>query len=65
VADGTAVLLSIKGGAGIYWTRQNMLISYDPYTGLTNNTYRYVAECRIALSVPRPAAVCVISNLPL
>jgi hypothetical protein len=65
IADGTGVLLSIRSGAGVYWVRQNMLISYDPFTGLTNNTYRYVAERRISLSVPRPAAVSVISNLPL
>jgi hypothetical protein len=65
IADGTGLLLSVKSGAAVYWSRLNMLIQYDPYTGLTNNTYRYVAECRFALSVPRPAAVSIISNLPL
>jgi hypothetical protein len=63
IADGTAVLLSVKNGAGVYWTRLNMLIQFDPYTGLTNNTMRWVAETRIALSVPRPAAVSIITNL--
>jgi hypothetical protein len=64
IADGTGLLLSIRGGAGVYWTRLNMLIQFDPYTGLTNNKMRWVAETRVALSVPRPAPVSVISNLP-
>ena len=63
IADFTGVLLSIRNGGGVYWTRQNMFVMYDPYSGLATNTYRYVAEERIALSVPRPAAVSVITNL--
>jgi hypothetical protein len=40
-----------------------MFVMYDPYSGLGTNNYRYVAEERIALSVPRPASVSIISNL--
>jgi hypothetical protein len=65
LSDGTAIMLSVRNGAGVYWTRLNMLIFFDPYTGLTNNTFRWVAETRVALSVPRPAAVSVITNLPV
>ena len=63
IEDFKGLLLSIRNGGGVYWTRQNMFVAYDPYSGLASNTYRYVAEQRIALSVPRPAAVSVISNL--
>jgi len=66
IADGSGALLSVSGQrARFYWTRLNMLIQFDPYTGLTNNTMRWVAETRIALSVPRPASVSILSNLPV
>jgi hypothetical protein len=65
IADGSGVLLSVRGSGAVYWTRLNMLIQFDPYTGLTNNTMRWVAETRIALSVPRPASVSILSNLPV
>jgi hypothetical protein len=65
IADGSGALLSVRGSGAVYWTRLNMLIQFDPYTGLTNNTMRWVAETRIALSVPRPASVSILSNLPV
>lgn len=65
IADGSGILLSVRGSGAVYWTRLNMLIQFDPYTGLTNNTMRWVAETRIALSVPRPASVSILSNLPV
>ena len=40
-----------------------MFVLYDPYSLSASNEYRYVAEERIALSVPRPAAVSLISDL--
>ncbi|GBE64208.1 hypothetical protein MFM001_06700 [Mycobacterium sp. MFM001] len=64
IANGVGVMLSIRGGAAVYWTRLNMLIIFDPYTGLTNNTWRWVIESRISLSTPRPGAINVIENLP-
>jgi len=63
IDDFTAVMLSTRNGGGVYWVRQNMFVLYDPYTLATSNEYRYVAEERIALSVPRPAAVSLVSNL--
>ena len=47
----------------MFWVRQNMFVLYDPYTLASTNEYRYVAEERVALSVPRPAAVNLISDL--
>ncbi|GBE65859.1 hypothetical protein MFM001_23210 [Mycobacterium sp. MFM001] len=64
IANGVGVMLSIRGGAAVYWTRLNMLIIFDPYTGLTNNTWRWVIESRISLSTPRPGAINIIENLP-
>ena len=58
-------MLSVRSGAAVYWTRLQMLIIYDPYTGLSQNTYRWVAESRISLSTPRPGAINIISNLPV
>lgn len=61
---GTGIMLSVRSGAAVYWTRLQMLIIYDPYTGLSQNTYRWVAESRMSLSTPRPGAINIISNLP-
>lgn len=62
---GTGVMLSVRSGAAVYWVRLSMLIIFDPYTGLSQNTYRWVAESRISLSTPRPGAINIISNLPV
>jgi hypothetical protein len=62
---GTGIMLSVRSGAAVYWTRLSMLLIFDPYTGLSQNTYRWVAESRISLSTPRPGAINVISNLPV
>jgi hypothetical protein len=39
-------------------------ILFDPYTLLTNNEYRWIAEERIAFSCPRPAAINLVTGLP-
>jgi hypothetical protein len=64
VAAGTAIVASIKAGAGIFWQRLGLLIIFDPYTLLTTNAYRWVAEERIAYSCPRPAALNIVTGLP-
>lgn len=63
IDDFTAVMLSTRNGGGVFWVRQNMFVLYDPYTLSANNEYRYVAEERVALSVPRAKAVSLISDL--
>jgi hypothetical protein len=65
IAAGVGLMLSVRGGAAVYWSRLNLLIIFDPYTGLSQNTYRWVAESRISLSCPRPGAINIISNLPV
>ncbi len=71
VPDGTAIVLSIAGGACVGWIRHGLELMYNPYGGTTNagadlwrtNQYSWRAEERISLSVPRPAAICVVDNL--
>jgi hypothetical protein len=64
VAAGTAVVMSVKAGAGIYWQRLGMLIFFNPWSLMTSNEYFWVAEERIAYSCPRPAAVNIVTGLP-
>ena len=42
----------------------NLLILFDPYTPLTTNEYRWIAEERIAYACPRPAALNIVTGLP-
>jgi HK97 family phage major capsid protein len=73
VPDGTAIVMSIAGGAAVGWIRMGLEIMYNPYGGTTDagtdlwrtNQYSWRAEERISLSVPRPASICVVSNLPI
>jgi hypothetical protein len=72
VPDGTAIVMSIQGGAAVGWIRMGLELMYNPYGGTTDagvdlwrtNQYSWRAEERISLSVPRPAAICVVTNLP-
>jgi HK97 family phage major capsid protein len=70
--DGTAIVMSIQGGAAVGWIRMALELMYNPYGGTTDagtdlwrtNQYSWRAEERISLSVPRPSAICVVDNLP-
>jgi HK97 family phage major capsid protein len=72
VPDGTAIVMSIQSGAAVGWIRMALELMYNPYGGTTDagvdlwrtNQYSWRAEERISLSVPRPAAICVVTNLP-
>ena len=72
VPDGVAIVMSIQGGAAVGWIRMGLELMYNPYGGTTDagadlwrtNQYSWRAEERISLSVPRPAAICVVTNLP-
>jgi HK97 family phage major capsid protein len=72
VPDGTAIVMSIQGGAAVGWIRMGLEVMYNPYGGTTDagadlwrtNQYSWRAEERISLSVPRPSAICIVSNLP-
>ena len=71
--DGTAIVLSIQGGAAVGWIRHGLELMFNPYGGTTDagvdlwrtNQYSWRAEERISLSVPRPAAICVVENVPI
>jgi hypothetical protein len=64
VAAGKAVVMSVKAGAGIFWQRLGLLIMFDPYSLLSTNAYRWIAEERVAFSCPRPAAINLVTGLP-
>jgi HK97 family phage major capsid protein len=63
-AAGQAVLLSVRGGAGVVYIREPLSTFFDPYSLAAQNTYQYIAEIRFALTVPRKNAVSLISGLP-
>ena len=73
VPDGKAIVMSIQGGAAVGWIRMGLELMYNPYGGTTDagadlwrtNQYSWRAEERVSLSVPRPSAICVVSNLPV
>jgi HK97 family phage major capsid protein len=72
VPDGTAIVMSIQGGAAVGWIRMGLELMYNPYGGTTDagadlwrtNQYSWRCEERVSLSVPRPAAICIVTNLP-
>jgi hypothetical protein len=64
VAAGTAVVMSVKAGAGIFWRRLGLIIFFNPWSLLSSNEYFWVAEERIAYACPRPAAVNIVTGLP-
>lgn len=64
IAAGTAVVMSVKAGAGIFWQRLGMLVMFNPYSLMTTNEYLWIAEERIAYSCQRPAAVNIVTGLP-
>jgi HK97 family phage major capsid protein len=72
VPDGTAIVMSIQGGAAVGWIRMALELMYNPYGGTTDagtdlwrtNQYSWRAEERSSLSCPRPSSLVVVSNLP-
>ncbi|HEY2402443.1 MAG TPA: phage major capsid protein [Steroidobacteraceae bacterium] len=63
-AAGTAAVLSVKSGAAVVYVREALTSFYDPYSQSANNIYRYIAETRLALAIPRPTAINLVSGLP-
>jgi len=64
--DGTAIVMSIASGAAVGWLRMGLTVEFNPWgdTEWATNTYSWRAEERISLSVPRPAAINIVSGLP-
>lgn len=63
---GTSIVMSVRAGGGIFWTRLGLLLQFNPWgdTEWTTNTFSWRAEERVALSVPRPTAVNIVTGLP-
>ena len=67
IADGTAAVVSVKGGGGLVWIRSGLELFYNPGYGDTlfvNNLVAWRVESRLAFNVPRPSAVCLVTGLP-
>ena len=67
IADGEAAVVSIKGGGGLVWVRSGLELFFNPGYGnvlFVNNLVAWRVESRLAFNVPRPSAVCLVSNLP-
>jgi HK97 family phage major capsid protein len=67
IADGEAAVVSIKGGGGLVWIRSGLELFFNPGYGdvlFQNNLVAWRVESRLAFNVPRPSAVCLVSNLP-
>ena len=70
IAAGTAIVMSVAAGGAVGWIRMGLTVEFNPYgdgtgTGWATNTYSWRAEERISLSVPRPAAINVVTGLPV
>ncbi|BBY08172.1 phage major capsid protein [Mycobacterium noviomagense] len=63
---GTAIVMSVKAGGGIFWTRLGILLQFNPWGDAewTTNTFSWRVEERVALSVPRPSALNIVTGLP-
>jgi HK97 family phage major capsid protein len=67
IPDGDAAVISIKGGGGLIWVRSGLELFFNPGYGDTlfqNNLVAWRVESRLSFNVPRPSAVCLVSNLP-
>jgi hypothetical protein len=64
ISAGSAVVMSVKAGAGIFWQRLGLLIFFNPWSLMSSNEYFWVAEERVALSVPRASAINLVTGLP-
>jgi hypothetical protein len=63
---GSAVVMSIQSGAAVGWIRMSLTVEFNSWgdTEWKTNTYSWRAEERISLSVPRPAAINIVTGLP-
>jgi HK97 family phage major capsid protein len=61
IVDNLVVLLSTQAGGGLVYIREALNVSFNPYYDTSHNLYQWICEERIALAVPRPAAVVTVS----
>lgn len=60
IADDLVVLMSTQAGGGYVYIREALNVTFNPYFDTSHNLYQWVCEERIALAVPRPAAVVTV-----
>jgi hypothetical protein len=60
IADDLVVLLSTQAGGGLVYIREALNVTFNPYYDTSHNLYQWICEERIALAVPRPAAVVTV-----
>lgn len=63
---GTAIVASIKAGGAMWWQRLGLVLMFNQWsdTEWTTNTMGWRVEERVALSVPRPSALNIVTGLP-
>jgi hypothetical protein len=61
---GTTVVMSITAGAAFGYTRLGMLLQYNPWGDAewSQNYYTWRCEERIALTVPRPSSINIVTR---
>jgi HK97 family phage major capsid protein len=63
-AAGTAAVLSVSSGAAVVYVREALTTFFDPYSQAASNIYQFISESRLALAIPRPQAINLVSGLP-
>lgn len=66
VPKGTGIVMSVKAGGGMFWTRLGMRLEFNMWASeyWGSNAYGFRVEERVSLSVPRPAALNILTGLP-
>jgi len=63
---GTAVVLSVRAGAALFYVRLGMLLQFNMFGDQEwqQNLFSWRVEERIALATPRPEAINILTGLP-
>lgn len=63
---GTAVVMSVRAGAALFYVRLGMLLQFNMFGDAewTQNLFSWRVEERVALATPRPEAINILTGLP-
>lgn len=63
---GTAVVMSVRAGAALFYVRLGMLLQFNMFGDAEwqNNLFSWRVEERVALATPRPEAINILTGLP-
>ena len=66
ILAGMGIAMWVRAGGGVFWTRMGMLIQFNPWGDAewSQNYFTWRCEERSSLTVPRPAALNIITGLP-